>query len=224
MLTSAIGESLPMAIGVALSPVPVAAAIIIMLTAKARTNAPAFLLGWLTGILTVGLVVFVVPGIETSSGEPTTTSGYIKTVLGLALLALAVKQWRNRPKAGDEISVPQFFNGLEQFGFGKSLLTGFLLSAANPKNTVLSVAGAATIDSSSLDPNSQLLALLVFTAVAGSSVLLPVIGYFLFRERTEPVLRNWKDWLIQNNVTVSVVLLIIFATLLIGDGISIAGK
>jgi hypothetical protein len=45
MLSSAVGESLPMAIGVALSPVPVAAVIIIMLTAKARTNAPAFVLG-----------------------------------------------------------------------------------------------------------------------------------------------------------------------------------
>jgi threonine/homoserine/homoserine lactone efflux protein len=222
MLTSAIGESLPMAIGVALSPVPVAAAIIIMLTAKARTNAPAFLLGWITGILTVGLLVFILPGIETSSGEPTTLSGYIKIALGIALLALAAKQWQNRPKAGDEISTPKFFKSLDQFGFGKSLLTGFLLSAVNPKNTVLSVAGAAIIDSSSLDPNSQLLALLVFTAVAGSSVLLPVIGYFLFRERTEPVLRNWKDWLIQNNLTVLIVLLIVFGTLLIGDGITIA--
>ena len=224
MLSSAIGESLPMAIGVALSPVPVAAAIIIMLSAKARTNAPAFLLGWVTGILTVGLVVFVVPGIDTSSGEPTTLSGYIKIALGVGLIALAGKQWQNRPKAGGEIPPPKFFTSLDQFGFGKSLLTGFLLSAVNPKNTVLGVAGAAIIDSSSLDPNSQLLALLVFTAVAGSSVALPVSGFFLFRQRAEPVLRSWKDWLIRNNLTVLIVLLIVFGTLLIGDGITIAGS
>jgi hypothetical protein len=35
-------------------------------------------------------------------------------------------------------------------------------------------------------------------------------------------LRNWKDWLIQNNLTVLIVLLIVFGTLLIGDGITIA--
>jgi hypothetical protein len=224
MLSSAVGESLPMAIGVALSPVPVAAVIIIMLTAKARTNAPAFMLGWLTGIITVGLAVFIVPGIETSSGEPTTMSGYIKIALGIALFALAAKQWKTRPKEGEEILPPKFFNGLDQFGFVKSALTGFVLAAVSPKNTVLTVAGAAIIDSSSLGPSSQLIALLIFAAVAGSSVVVPVSGYFMFRQRAEVIFRKWKDWLIQNNATISIVMLIIFATLLIGDGITIAGK
>lgn len=42
MIIEAIGGSLPMAVGVALSPVPVAAVIIMLMTAQARTNAPTF--------------------------------------------------------------------------------------------------------------------------------------------------------------------------------------
>jgi hypothetical protein len=49
MLLEAIGGSLPMAVGIALSPLPVASLIILLMTPQARTNAPAFLLGWIAG-------------------------------------------------------------------------------------------------------------------------------------------------------------------------------
>ena len=43
MLLEAIGNSLPMAVGIALSPLPVASVIILLMTPQARTNAPTFL-------------------------------------------------------------------------------------------------------------------------------------------------------------------------------------
>jgi hypothetical protein len=44
----AIGQSLPLAIGVALSPVPIIAVVLMLTTARA--NGPAFVLGWLVGL------------------------------------------------------------------------------------------------------------------------------------------------------------------------------
>ena len=41
----AIGQSLPLAIGVALSPVPIIAVVLMLTTPRARANGPAFLLG-----------------------------------------------------------------------------------------------------------------------------------------------------------------------------------
>jgi len=52
-----LGEVLQYAIGVAVSPVPIAAVIVILFTPKADTNAPAFLIGWILGMLAVGSVV-----------------------------------------------------------------------------------------------------------------------------------------------------------------------
>jgi hypothetical protein len=60
-----------MSVGVALSPVPIAAVMLLMLTARARANAPSFLLGWMLGILTVSAVVFFFPRLETSPCGPT---------------------------------------------------------------------------------------------------------------------------------------------------------
>ena len=47
-----IGDILPTAIGVAISPVPIIAVILMLFSAKAKRNGLAFLLGWLGGLFT----------------------------------------------------------------------------------------------------------------------------------------------------------------------------
>ena len=46
-----IGDFLPAAIGVAISPIPIIAVILMLLTPRARTNGPAFLVGWIVALL-----------------------------------------------------------------------------------------------------------------------------------------------------------------------------
>ena len=41
----AIGQTLPLAVGVALSPVPIIASILMLVTPRARANGPAFVVG-----------------------------------------------------------------------------------------------------------------------------------------------------------------------------------
>jgi threonine/homoserine/homoserine lactone efflux protein len=221
MLLEAIGGSLPMAVGIALSPLPVASLIILLMTPQARTNAPAFLLGWIAGILAVGFVVFILPGIETTRGEPTPLSGLMRIILGILLLALTWKQWRRQPRPNEPVTVSKLLARLDQIGTAHSLATGFLFTAINPKNLVLTAAGAATIDSSMLAPKSQIIVLFVFTTIASLSVALPLAAYFLARQRVEVTFARWKDWLIENNGMVLIVLLLVFGTLLIGRGMKI---
>ena len=67
MLLEALGESLPLAVGVALSPVPIAA--VAMVLSARPGNAPAFLAGWLVGIVAVGSLILLIPGLGTSTGS-----------------------------------------------------------------------------------------------------------------------------------------------------------
>lgn len=221
MIIEAIGKSLPMAVGVALSPIPVAAVMIILMGAQARTSAPAFLLGWVLGILTVGFIVFLVPGIDTARGEPTALSGLIRIVLGIALLLLSVRQWRQRTAPDEPREVPKVFAHLDQMGVIHSSVTGFVLSSIHPKNLILCAAGAATIDASMLEPGAQIIALLVFSAIASLTIVIPVTGYFLAGPSAEAMFRSWKDWLVKNNATMITVSLLIFGALLISRGMTI---
>lgn len=82
-----LGESLGYAPGIAISPVPIAAVILMLFSARARLYAPVFALGWLLGIAGVATVVLLIPGVGAGAGdEPSTTVGIVKAVLGLLLL------------------------------------------------------------------------------------------------------------------------------------------
>jgi Sap, sulfolipid-1-addressing protein len=55
---SAISEVFPFAVGVAISPIPIIAVILVLFSARARVNGPAFLLGWVVGVAVVSVAVY----------------------------------------------------------------------------------------------------------------------------------------------------------------------
>jgi amino acid transporter len=55
----ALGQLLPLAIGVALSPIPIIAVILVLFSARTKSNGAAFLLGWLIGIGAVAAIALV---------------------------------------------------------------------------------------------------------------------------------------------------------------------
>jgi hypothetical protein len=70
----AIGEILPLAVGVAISPIPIIAVVLMLSTPKDRGNGLAFLLGWLVGPGLVGVIVLLVAdpaGASEDSGPAT---------------------------------------------------------------------------------------------------------------------------------------------------------
>jgi Sap, sulfolipid-1-addressing protein len=66
MLGEAIGDLLPSAVGVALSPIPIVAVILMLGTPRARSNGPAFAAGWVGSTNTVGCS----PSSSTRSPKP----------------------------------------------------------------------------------------------------------------------------------------------------------
>ena len=58
-LSSVIGDILPQAVAVAISPVPIIAVILMLFSAKARANGIAFAAGWVVALTVVGSLVLV---------------------------------------------------------------------------------------------------------------------------------------------------------------------
>jgi threonine/homoserine/homoserine lactone efflux protein len=132
----AIGQSLPLAIGVALSPVPIIAVVLMLTTSRARANGPAFVLGWLLGLGVVGAVVLALagPGEASESGQPATWVSWVLLLLGVLLLLVAARQFRGRPREGEEAPLPKWMGAIERFKAGAALGGGAALAGANPKN------------------------------------------------------------------------------------------
>jgi len=218
---AAIGEMLPLAIGIAISPLPIIAIILMLITPQARSNGLAFLGGWMLGLAVVGTVVLIVAntaGIATSSG-PSRTVSIIKLVLGLLLLVVAWRQFRKRPKPGEEVPLPKWMRALDSFTPTRSLAVGALLSGVNPKNLILNATAAAGIAATGLAGAQQAVVLIVLIIVGSLGVMTPVVVYFAMGDKAAPVLGAWKTWLAANNATVMMVLFLVFGVTLIGKGI-----
>src|SRR3954453_5878781 len=109
----AVGQVLSFGVGVALSPVPIIAVVLMLATPRGRVNGPAFLAGWVAGLAVVGNAVLLIAsgGDASQAGTPADWVSILKLVLGVLLLGLAVKQWRVRPR-GDQ--VPELPAGMKR--------------------------------------------------------------------------------------------------------------
>lgn len=216
-----IGDVLPLAIGVAISPIPIIATILMLLTPRAGSTATAFLAGWILGIA-VGYVVFVAIGSAidlSSNSDGNAVTATIRLVLGVLLLALAVKQWRTRPAPGEEPSMPAWLAAIDKVTAGKALALGVGLSAINPKNLLMIVGAAVAVSQLDVGVGATTVTGVVFTILAASTVAVPVVGYFTMRERATSWLQGLKVWLTANNAAVMAVLLLVIGVSLIGKGI-----
>lgn len=219
---SVIGDILPMAIGVAISPVPIIAVVLMLFTHRAKPNSVAFLGGWILGLAIVGSIVLIVASIvefDPDSGESSAAAA-IRLVLGLMFLAIAAKQWKGRPKPGDEPKTPKWMAAIDSFTPAKSLGLGALLSGVNPKNLALTLAAAVTIAQAELGTSEAAISLVVFIIIASLSVAAPVLIYLIMGEKASKTLDGWKTWLIANNGTVMFILFLVFGVVLVGKGIS----
>lgn len=217
---SAIGQILAPAIGVAISPVPIIAVILMLFSNHATRNSVSFAIGWLAGLTAAGFIVLSL-GIETSSGEPSDTSGWIKVVLGVLLLGLGVRNWRSRPRDGEEPETPGWMEAIDEFSAVKSLGLGVLLSAVNPKNLALTISAAVTITNSDLSSGDQAVVMIVFVLIASVTIILPVLVNLVMGEKADAGLTSMKEWLNTNNATVMSVLFLVFGVKVLGDGLAI---
>ena len=97
-------------------------------------------------------------------------------------------------------------SALDRFTPVKAGGAGVLLSALNPKNLLLVVAGAEAIAQTGIAGREQIAALVVFVLIASLGVATPVAVYFALGERSRDLLDRLKDWLARNNAVIMAVL------------------
>jgi threonine/homoserine/homoserine lactone efflux protein len=193
-----------------------------LVTARGRANGLAFVAGWCVGVAAVGTILLLLAGGADASeeGEPATWVGVLELVLGALLLLVALREWRGRPHEGEEVATPKWMGALDRFTPVKAAGAAVVLSAANPKNLLLIVAGAAAIAQAGVSAGEQAIALLVFVVIASVGVATPVVIAVAMGDRSAELLGRLKDWLAHNNAVIMAVLLLVIGVKLIGDGIA----
>ena len=220
-MLNTIGTILPLALGVAISPIPIIAVILMLLSPKAHTNGPAFLVGWVAGLAGVSIAVIALSdkaGLG-SGGGGSVVGSLIKIALGLLLVGLAVREFRNRPRPGEQPQLPGWMRAIDSITGPKTLGIAFLLSV-NPKNLSLTVAAAVSVAQEGLSTISAAFVLALFVVLASLSIAVPVALYAFGGDSAARVLDGLRTWLDANNTTVMAVLLVVIGVVLLGKGLS----
>lgn len=214
------GDILPLALGIAISPVPMIATILMLLSPRAKATSAAFAAGW-TASITAAVVVFallegLLPDHDQSSGG--IVRGPVRLALGALLILLAIRTFRRRPRKGEEPKLPTWLAAIDDITPVKSLGLAALLVLANPKNLIMAAGAGITLGDIG-SPGLTTFIAVVFILIAACTVVIPVLAYSLAADRLSAPLDSLHRWLVHNNSTIMSLLLLFLAFNTIGKGI-----
>jgi threonine/homoserine/homoserine lactone efflux protein len=218
----ALGSVLPLAVAVAVFPVPIIAVVLMLASERGRAKGLAFVLAWCAGLAAVGGIVLWLAGEADASddGEPATWVNVLLLGLGLLMLAAAIKQWHARPGAGQETPMPAWMRTIDGFGLAQAAGAGFALSALNPKNVLLAAAAGAEIADVGLAAGKEIAVLILFVLIASVGVATPLGVSIALGDRSRTPLERIRDVMARYNAVIMAVLLLLIGAKLIGDAIS----
>jgi threonine/homoserine/homoserine lactone efflux protein len=216
------GQLLPIAVAIAISPLPIVAVVLMLATPRGRVNGPAFVLAWIVGLAVVGAIVILAAGDDatTEAGTPASGVSWLKLAIGAGLILLGIRQFRRRPHGGEPGDLPKWMRALDEFRWPKALGAGVVLSAANPKNLLLAIAGGAVIAQGGLSDGQEATSLALFVLIATIGVAAPVVLFFAMGDRSKRLLDGMRGWLVAHNAVIMAVLLIVIGAKILGDAIT----
>lgn len=217
-MAEALAGVLPVAVGIIVVPLPIAAVIVILFSPWATANGLAFLGAWVAGL--AGLTLLIADGSRVAEETvPARWASADKLLLGVALL-LAYRSFEKRPRQGQEPAAPPWMGAIESYTGAKAVRLGLLLSAANPKNLLLVVSAMTGVAVAGLPAGQAAAVLVVFVAVSSVGVVVPLAYSLLGGEGVRDSLAGWRTWLVANNAVVVAAVLLVLGVLILFDSLA----
>jgi threonine/homoserine/homoserine lactone efflux protein len=220
MLLRAFGEMLPAAMGIALSPFPIIAVVLVLGTVEAVRTGVSFAAGWLLGIgALTGVILLVVASADVPGSNESTMLAWARVVAGAAMIAMAGKKWHTRPRTGDVPVLPHWMERIDGISPASAFRLGAVLGGANPKNLALALSGAASITELGLHGGTKAAAGVIFVALASCTVLGAVAVRAVAGERAVAPLDSVKHFMIDNNNVIMMTVFLLLGANVLGNGL-----
>jgi threonine/homoserine/homoserine lactone efflux protein len=218
-LGDVLGQTLAIAVGIALSPFPIIGVVLLLMSPTGRASAPLFTIGRVLGLVLVLAVLLVASDAIYRLTSAVTLPAIVRIILGIGLLLLALHKWRPKPE-GYEPSLPGWMSTIADARGPRAFGFGVLITVANPKELALLLTIGITLGGDQLTTSEAIWACVIIVAIGSLSVIVPVVAMLVAPVRMEPVLDSVNRWLTANSSTVMGILLLVIGAAVIGGGIS----
>ena len=209
-------ELIPLALVVALSPLSIIPAVLVLHTPHPRPAGLAFLAGWLIGLAALTIVFVEISGLFGDLGTPPGWASWLRIVIGAALIVFGVSRWLTRKRSAH---TPAWMQRLGKLTPARAGLAALALTVVNPKVLFICAAAGLAIGTAGLGSAHIWIAVIWYVAVAASTVAIPILAYAVSGDRLDGALQRLKEWMEEQHATLVAAILIVIGLLVLYKGI-----
>jgi protein-S-isoprenylcysteine O-methyltransferase Ste14 len=213
---SVLTKLVPLGLVIALSPITVIPAVLVLHAPRPRPAGLAFLGGWVLGL--VALTAAFVGASDLLGGlhqTPPTWASWLRVVLGLALIAFGIYRWLTRHR---HTKTPAWLSSFSKLTPVRAGVTGAVL-VIRPEVLILCAAAGLAIGTGGLGTAAGWICGAVFVVVSASTVAIPILGYVAAGDRLDDALERLKVWMEENHGAMMAVILLVIGVIVVYNGI-----
>jgi hypothetical protein len=209
---------IPLALVIALSPLSVIPAVLVLQAPRPRPTGLAFLGSWLLGLAALTAIFVASSGaLEGLHNKPPTWASWLRVVLGLALIAFGIYRWLTRHGHTES---PKWMRSFATLTPRRAVITGLVLVVVRLEVLIMCALAGLAIGSSGLGMAANWILAAIFVAVAASTVAVPILAYAGAGDRLDDSMARLKDWMERNNAAMLAVILVLIGLMVLYNGAS----
>ena len=213
---SVLTKLIPLGLVIALSPITVIPAVLVLHAPRPRPAGLAFLAGWVLGL--VALTAVFVGASDLLGGlqqAPPTWVSWLRVVLGSALIVFGIYSWLTRHR---HTKTPAWLRSFTKLTPMRAGVTGAVL-VIRPEVLILCAAAGLAIGTGGLSVASAWTSGVVFVVISASTVAIPILAFVGAGDRLDAPLERLKDWMEENHGAMMAVILVVIGLIVVYNGI-----
>jgi len=209
------GQTLPQLVGLIIAPTTIVVTVIMLSTAHGMRNVLFMMIGGFISLMGLAYFAYFLGASASAGGGPPVWQAYFDLAAGLVFAVLGVLQIRaaRRPKQGD----PAWLATLDKFGWLQSAAVGLYLGALNPKGLALMLHVGETAGASGLPVFESAGFLIVFSVLALTGMVVPLLIAILAGERGKAILTGLRSFMSKHNNAIMIVLFTVLTAVFLGS-------
>jgi Sap, sulfolipid-1-addressing protein len=214
---SVLTKLIPLGLVIALSPITVIPAVLVLHAPRPRPAGLAFLAGWVLGL--VALTAVFVGASDLLGGlqqAPPRWVSWLRVVLGLALIAFGIRSGLTRHR---HTKTPAWLRSFSRLTPVRAGVTGAVLAPLRPEVLILCAAAGLAIGTGGLNAAGGWICGAVFVVVSALTVAIPILGYVGAGDRLDDTLERLRVWMEENHGAMMAVILVLIGLIVIYNGI-----
>ena len=170
---SELTELIPLALVVALSPLSIIPAVLVLHTPRPKPTGLAFLVGWVVGLAALTAIFVEVSSLLGGLDKKPPWALWLRNVVGIALIVFGVFRWLTRKRSAHS---PAWMRTITTVTPGRAAVIAAVLVVANPKVLFICAAAGLAIGSAGLGITGAWISVAFYVLVGASSVAIPVLA------------------------------------------------